>query len=124
VVAKVRLSESKQAGKKFYMERFNLEKLNNVEVKEQYQIKISNRFAALEEEEEEEEEKRTSIGLEKLLAHESFSHRKSRLYEMKQHKPRSDEECSRLLDERKKDKLKWLQNPSQTNGDNLNNMRL
>jgi hypothetical protein len=48
VVAKVRLSESKQAGKKFYMERFNLEKLNNVEVKEHYQIKISNRFAALE----------------------------------------------------------------------------
>jgi hypothetical protein len=28
--------------------RFNLRKLNNVEVKEQYQVKSSNRFAALE----------------------------------------------------------------------------
>jgi hypothetical protein len=30
------------------MERFNLKKLNDVEVREQYQVKISNRFAALE----------------------------------------------------------------------------
>jgi hypothetical protein len=30
------------------MERFNLVKLNNAEVKEQIQVKISNRFAALE----------------------------------------------------------------------------
>jgi hypothetical protein len=35
---------------KFDVERFNLKKkkLNNVEVKEQYQVKISNRFVALE----------------------------------------------------------------------------
>jgi len=30
------------------MERFNLQKLNDVEVKEQYQVKISNMFATLE----------------------------------------------------------------------------
>jgi hypothetical protein len=30
------------------MERFNLKKLNYVEVKEQYQVKISNRCVALE----------------------------------------------------------------------------
>jgi hypothetical protein len=30
------------------MERFNVKKLNEVEGKEQYQVKISNRFAALE----------------------------------------------------------------------------
>jgi hypothetical protein len=30
------------------MERFNLKKLNNVEVKNKYQVKISNGFAALE----------------------------------------------------------------------------
>jgi hypothetical protein len=30
------------------MQRFNLNKLNNVEVKKQYQVKISNRFTALE----------------------------------------------------------------------------
>jgi hypothetical protein len=29
------------------MERFNLKKLNEVEVKEQYRVEISNRFAAL-----------------------------------------------------------------------------
>jgi hypothetical protein len=31
------------------MERFNLKKLKEVEVKEQYRVEISNRFAALEE---------------------------------------------------------------------------
>jgi len=36
------------AVQKFNMERFNLVKLNNAEVKEQIQVKISNRFAALE----------------------------------------------------------------------------
>ena len=30
------------------MKRFNLRKLNELEVKEQYQIEITNRFAALE----------------------------------------------------------------------------
>jgi hypothetical protein len=30
------------------LERFNLRKLNELEVRKQYQIKISNRFAALE----------------------------------------------------------------------------
>jgi DNA repair ATPase RecN len=50
VVTKFRekLSESKQAVQKFDMGRFNLEKLNDVEVKEQYQAKMSNRFAAVE----------------------------------------------------------------------------
>jgi hypothetical protein len=43
-----RLSVSKQAAQKFYMERFSIKKLNDVEVKEEYQDKISNRFATLE----------------------------------------------------------------------------
>jgi hypothetical protein len=48
VVAKVRqrLSVSKQVAQKFYVEIFNVQKLN-VAVKEEYQVKISNRFAAL-----------------------------------------------------------------------------
>jgi hypothetical protein len=43
VVAKGRdkLSASKYAEQKSDMERFNLKKLNNVEAKEQYQVKIS-----------------------------------------------------------------------------------
>ena len=50
VVAKVRerLAVSKQAPQKFGGERFNLRKLNEVEVRTQYQIEITNRFAALE----------------------------------------------------------------------------
>jgi hypothetical protein len=30
------------------MELFNIKKLNNIKIKEQYEVKISNRFAALE----------------------------------------------------------------------------
>jgi len=50
VVAKVReeLTVSKQAAQKFGVERFNDRKLNELEVRKQYQMKISNRFAALE----------------------------------------------------------------------------
>jgi hypothetical protein len=49
VIAKVgeALSVSKRAAQKFHMERFNLKKLNDVEVKEQYQSRISNRFPTL-----------------------------------------------------------------------------
>ena len=38
----------KQAAQKFDRQRFNLRKLNEPEVREQYQIEITNRFAALE----------------------------------------------------------------------------
>ena len=50
MVAKVRerLAVSKQAAQRFDGERFNLKKLNEVEVRKQYQIEITNRFAALE----------------------------------------------------------------------------
>jgi hypothetical protein len=50
VVAKVRerLAGSKQTAHRVHMRRFSLKKLNEVEVKEQYRVEISNRFAALE----------------------------------------------------------------------------
>jgi hypothetical protein len=50
VIAKLRerLAVSKQAAQKFDGEKFNLRKLNELEVKEKYQIEITNRFAALE----------------------------------------------------------------------------
>ena len=50
VVTKVRerLAVSEQAAQKFDGERFNLRKLNGLEVRKQYQIEITNRFAALE----------------------------------------------------------------------------
>ena len=50
VVPKVRekLAVSKQAARKFDVEWFYLRKLSELEIMKQYQIKISNRFAALE----------------------------------------------------------------------------
>jgi hypothetical protein len=50
VVAKVRdtLAVNKRAAQKIGMERFNLKKLNEGDLKEQYQVTITNKFAALE----------------------------------------------------------------------------
>ena len=42
-----RFAVGKQAAQKFDGERFNLRKLKDLEVKKQYQIEITNRFAAL-----------------------------------------------------------------------------
>jgi hypothetical protein len=42
---------------------------------------------------------------------------------LKKHKPWFDEGFSKLLDQRKQAKLQWLQDPSEINGDNLNNIR-
>jgi flagellar motility protein MotE (MotC chaperone) len=43
-----RLAVGKQAAQRFDGQRFNLRKLNEPEVREQYQIEITNRFATLE----------------------------------------------------------------------------
>jgi hypothetical protein len=43
-----RISVSKRARQNFDLERFDLEKLDEVEVKGKYQVEISNRFATLE----------------------------------------------------------------------------
>jgi hypothetical protein len=40
------------------------------------------------------------------------------------HKPWFDEGCSKLVDQRKQAQLHWLQDPSEINGYNLNNVRL
>ena len=50
VIAKVRekLAVGKQAAQRVDRQRFNLSKLNDLEVRKHYQIDITNRFAALE----------------------------------------------------------------------------
>jgi hypothetical protein len=123
VVAKVRerLAVIKQAAQKFDEERVNLKKLSELEVRKQYQIKISNRFAALENLNISEDINRAWENIKediKISAKESLG-----LYERKQHKPWFDEECSKFLDQRKQAKMRWLQNPNQGNVDNLNNVR-
>ena len=45
------------------------------------------------------------------------------LQELKQHKPWFDEECLVFLDQRKQTKMQWVQDSSQSNVDNLNNVR-
>jgi hypothetical protein len=42
---------------------------------------------------------------------------------LKHHKPWFNEECSKLVDRRKKARLQWLQDPSEVNEDDLSNVR-
>jgi hypothetical protein len=42
---------------------------------------------------------------------------------LRKHKPWFYEGCSKLLDQRKQVELQWLQDPSEINGDNLNEIR-
>jgi hypothetical protein len=51
----------------------------------------------------------------KISAKESLGY-----YELKMHKPWFDEGCSKLLDQRKQAKLRWLQDPIEIHRDNLN----
>jgi len=87
VVAKLRerLAVSKQATQKFEEERFNLRKLKELEVKEKYQIEITNKSAALGNLNVDEDVNRvwenTKENL-KTAAKESLG-----LHEWKQHKP-------------------------------------
>ena len=45
------------------------------------------------------------------------------LHEFKQNKPWFDEECLGFLDQRKRAKMQWIQDPKQSNVDNLKNVR-
>jgi len=45
------------------------------------------------------------------------------LQELKQHKAWFDEECLDFLYQRKQAKVQWIRDPSQSNVDNLNNVR-
>jgi hypothetical protein len=116
-----RLAVSKQDAQKFDGEKFNLRMLNEPEVKNKYQIEITNRFAALENLNTDEhvngawETIKENI---KSSAKDSLS-----LHELKQHKQWFDQECLRFLDQRKQTKCKWIQDPSRNNVDTLNNAR-
>ena len=100
VVSKVTeiLATSKQAGQKFDVDRFNLRELSEPEVRKQYQIKISNRFAVLQNVNDSEDTHRALKTL-KIISKPQL--KCLGLYERKQHKPWPDEECSRFSDPRK-----------------------
>jgi len=117
-----KLAVSKQAAQKFDGERFNLRKLNELEVRKQYRIKIWNTFAALENLSDREDMNRASENNKKNMKIKATG--SLGLYELKQYKPRLEEDCLRFLDRRKQAKMQWLQDPNQSNVDNNpNNVR-
>jgi len=116
-----RLAVCKQAAQKFDRPRFNLRKLNEPEVRKQYQIEITNRFAALENLKVDEDISRTWESIKENIqtsAKESLC-----LHELNQNKPWFDGECLGFLDQKKRAKMQWLQDPSQRNVYILNNIR-
>ena len=123
MIAKVRerLAVGKQAAQRFDRQRFNLRKLNEPRVREQYQIEITNRFAALENLNDDEDVNRTLENIKENIqtsAKESLG-----LQELNQNKPWFDEECLGFLVQSKRAKMQWIQDPSQNNVDIQNDVR-
>ena len=101
MVAKVTesLAESKPTTLKYDGERLNLRKLNELEVSKQYQIEITNRFAAMENIRDGED---INMAWENIKENVKTSSKQSLgLYKRKQHKPWFDEECLGFLYQRK-----------------------
>ena len=123
MVAKVRerLAVSKQAAQKFDGDRFNLRKLNELEVRKQYQIEISNRIATVENLSRSKEINRAWENVKESIK--TSAKVSLGLHELQQHKPCFDEECLGFLDQRKQAKMQWVQDRSQSNVDDLNNLR-
>jgi len=108
------LAVSIQAAKKSDGERLK-------EVKKQYQIEISDMFANSENLSNNEDINSAWENIEKNIktsAKESLC-----LYKLKQHKSWFDEGCLGFSDQRKQAKMQWVQYPSQSNVDDLNNVR-
>jgi hypothetical protein len=112
---KERLSVSKRARQKFDLERFDLRKLDDVEVKEKYQVEISNRF--VQNLDESLDINNAWEGIRENIK--TSAKHKLGYHTLKFNKPWFDDECSKLIDQRKQAKLQWLQNPRQISGNNL-----
>jgi hypothetical protein len=122
-VAKLRerISVSKQARQKYDLERFDLRKLDDIEVKGKYQVEISYTYVALEN-----LDKSLSINSawESIRENMKTSVKENLGYHrLKNNKPWFDDKCSKLIDQWKQVKLQWLQNPSHINGTNLQNFK-
>jgi len=115
-----RLAVNKKATQTFDGERFNLRKLNEMEVKEKYQIEITNRFEALENLDVDEDVNRAWENIKENIK--TSAKWSLGLHELKNHKPCFDKECLGFLVQRKQAKMQWIQDPSRSNVDNLNNV--
>jgi hypothetical protein len=104
------------------VERFNLTKLNEQEVMKLYQVKISNRFAVLEDFGDSEDINKAWENIKESIK--SSAKESLGMHILKQHKPWFDDECVHLLDRRKQAKLRWPEDPNHSIAGNLNNVRL
>jgi hypothetical protein len=96
-------------------------KLHEGDVKEQYQVTVRNKFAALENLEDSEDINRAWDNIRennKISAQESLCY-----CESKHRKPWFGEGCSKLVDQSKQAKLQWLQDPGEENEGNLSDIR-
>jgi hypothetical protein len=120
VVAKVRerLAVNKQRSHSLHTERFNLQKLNDVEGNFVLRSQIGLQLCKIWTEVEINSAWETIRENIKISAKESLG-----CFDLKKHKPRFNKGCSKLLDQRKQAKFQWVQDPSKINGDNLNNVR-
>jgi hypothetical protein len=96
-----------------------ISKLNELQVRKQYQIEITNRFPALENLSDGEDINRTWENI-KVNIQTSYKENLG-LHGLKQHKLCFDEECLRFLDKTKQAKMQWVQDPTQNNVDILDN---
>jgi len=105
VVAEVRerLAVSKQEAQKFDGERFNRRKLNEREVRKQYQIEVTNRFAALRNLSDDEGINMVWENIKENI--ETSAKESLGLQELKRHKHWFDKEYLHFLDERKQAKI-------------------
>jgi hypothetical protein len=102
------LGVHKQAAQKFDGEGFNLRKVKDMEDRKQYQNKIPKKYAALENLNNNEDINRPSENIKEKIK--TSAKQRLSLYELKQHKPRFDDECLRFLNQRKQATMQWLQN--------------
>ena len=110
------MAVSKQEAQRTDGERLNLRKLNELEVRNQYQTEIINRFAALE---------NLSVGenINRLWENIKENIKTSATENLGlQELIWFDKECLGFLEQRKQAKMQWLQDPSQSNVNNLNNV--
>jgi hypothetical protein len=93
VVTKVRerLAVSKQAAQKFEGEKLNITKINDMEVRKQYQIEIRKSFEALENLSHDENKNRAWENIKENIK--TSAKGSVGLHELKQHKQWFDKEC-------------------------------
>jgi hypothetical protein len=92
-----------------------------MEVRKQYKTEITKRFAALRTLSDKEDINRVWENIKENIK--TSVKQSLGLHDMKQHKTCFNKECSHLLDERKQNIQQWVQDPSQSNVDNPNNVR-